>query len=159
VLAQVFADKRWVEGEMLRRGLTRVESTAADRLGVAEILALEDVARSDRCGIWRLRLVAVRSAAEAGRDAGSLQIVEASVVDAVLVEGTLILDFAQDWRHGFSVRLAAETRRLFRDAGGLARGCAERTGVTRTAHAGDGGQGYELGLALIPGNLGPAWCI
>src|ERR1700674_1265537 len=42
------------------------------------------------------------------------------------------------------------------DAVRLARGCAERTGVTRTAHAGDGGQGYELGLALIPGNLGPA---
>jgi endonuclease YncB( thermonuclease family) len=117
VLAQVFADKRWVEGEMLRRGLARVESTADNRLGVAEMLALEDVARSARRGIWRLRSFAVRSAAEAGRDAGSFQIVEGSVVDAVLVEGTLYLNFAQDWRHGFSVRLAAETRRLFRDAG------------------------------------------
>jgi hypothetical protein len=56
---------------------------------------------------WRLRFLAVRSAAEAGRDAGSFQIVEGSVVDAVLVEGTLYLNFARDWRHGFSRRPAA----------------------------------------------------
>jgi endonuclease YncB( thermonuclease family) len=131
VLAQLFADGRWVEGELLRRGLARVESTADNRLGVGEMLALEHQARDARRGIWRTRFFAVRPAADAGRDAGSFQIVEGSVVDAVLIDGTLYLNFARDWRHGFSVKLAADARRLFRDAGSDPRSLAGRRLLVR----------------------------
>ena len=117
VLAHVFVGKRWVQGEMLRRGLARVQSTADNRLGVDEMLAREERARQARRGLWRDPFYAVRVPEEAGRYAGSFQIVEGSLVDAAAVDGQLFLNFADDWRTAFSLRLAPETLRLFRAEG------------------------------------------
>jgi micrococcal nuclease len=117
VLAHVFAGKRWVEGELLSRGLARVESTADNRSGVAAMLAREAAARGARRGLWRESFFAVRAASDAGRYAGSFQIVEGIVVDVVAVDGALLLNFAEDWRHGFALRLTSEAARLLRGAG------------------------------------------
>jgi micrococcal nuclease len=117
ILAQVFAGRRWVQGELLRRGLARVASTADDRLGVDEMLAREARARQARRGIWRDRFFAVRTADEAGRYAGSFQIVEGTAVDSAMVEGQLFVNFGSNWRTAFSLRLAPEALRLFRAAG------------------------------------------
>jgi hypothetical protein len=81
------------------------------------MLAQEAAARSARRGLWRTAFFAVRAAADAGRHAGSFQIVEGTVVDAVAVDGALLLNFAADWRHGFSARLTSDAARLFRGAG------------------------------------------
>jgi micrococcal nuclease len=117
IVAHVFIGKRWVQGEMIRRGLARVASTADNRRGVTELLAREDRARQARHGIWRDRFYAVRAADEAGRYAGSFQIVEGTVVDTAMVDGQLFVNFAADWRSGFSLKLAPETLRLFRAEG------------------------------------------
>jgi endonuclease YncB( thermonuclease family) len=117
ILAQLFVGKRWVQGEMIRRGLARVASTADNRLGVTEMLAREDRARQARRGIWRDRFYAVRAADEAGRYAGSFQIVEGTVVDTAMVEGQLFVNFGGDWRTAFSLRLSSEVLRLFRAEG------------------------------------------
>jgi len=114
ILAHLFQGESWVQGELLRRGLARVQSTADNRKGVAEMLALEDAARGARRGLWREHRFAVRAAAEAGRYAGSFQIVEGAVVDAVRFDGAVWLNFAADWRHGFTLHLAAPALRLFR---------------------------------------------
>src|SRR5690348_2189453 len=45
ILAQVFVAARWVQGEMIRRGLARVASAADNRIGVVELLAREAKAR------------------------------------------------------------------------------------------------------------------
>lgn len=117
ILAHLFIGRRWVQGEMLRRGLARVQSTADNRLGVAEMLAREERAREERRGLWRDPFYAVRAPEEAGRYAGSFQIVEGILVDAATVEGQLFLNFGADWRSAFSLRLAPETLRLFRAEG------------------------------------------
>ena len=117
ILAQVFVGARWVQGEMIRRGLARVASTADDRIGVVELLAREARARQARRGIWRDRFYAVRDADEAGRYAGSFQIVEGEVADTALVEGQLFVNFGADWRTAFSLRLSPEALRLFRREG------------------------------------------
>jgi micrococcal nuclease len=117
VLAQVFVGKRWVQGEMIRLGLARVASAADNRVGVVEMLAREERARRARRGIWRDRFYAVRAADEAGRYAGSFQIVEGEVVDMARVEGQLFVNFGDDWRTAFSVRLPPEVVRLFRAEG------------------------------------------
>jgi micrococcal nuclease len=117
VLAQVFVGKRWVQGELVRRGLARVASTADNRIGIAELLAREARARQARRGIWRDRFYAVRDADEAGRYAGSFQIVEGEVADTAMVEGQLFVNFGEDWRTAFSLRLAPEALRLFRAEG------------------------------------------
>jgi endonuclease YncB( thermonuclease family) len=117
ILAHVFVGKRWVQGEMIRRGLARVASAADNRLGVAEMLAREERARQAQRGIWRDRFYAVRAADEAGRYGGSFQIVEGAVVDTARVEGQLFVNFGDDWRTAFSLRLPLETLRLFRAEG------------------------------------------
>jgi micrococcal nuclease len=117
VLAHLFVGKRWVQGEMIRRGLARVASAADNRVGVAELLAREERARQARRGIWRERFYAVRAADEAGRYAGSFQIVEGEVADIAVVEGQLFVNFGEDWRTAFSLRLAPETLRQFRAEG------------------------------------------
>ena len=117
ILAQVFVGARWVQGEMIRRGLARVASAADNRVGVAELLAREARARQARRGIWRDRFYAVREADEAGRYAGSFQIVEGEVADTAMVEGQLFVNFGADWRTAFSLRLSPEALRLFRREG------------------------------------------
>lgn len=117
ILAQVFVGTRWVQGELIRRGLARVASAADNRAGVTELLAREARARQARRGIWRDRFYAVRDADEVGRYAGSFQIVEGEVVDTALVEGQLFVNFGADWRTAFSLRLASDALRLFRSEG------------------------------------------
>lgn len=117
ILAQVFVGARWVQGEMIHRGLARVASAADNRIGVVELLAREAKARQARRGIWRDRFYAVRDAEEAGRYAGSFQIVEGEVVDTALVEGQLFVNFGADWRTAFSLRLSPEALRRFRSEG------------------------------------------
>jgi micrococcal nuclease len=117
ILAEVFVGTRWVQGEMIRRGLARVASAADNRAGVVELLAREARARQARRGIWRDRFYAVRDADEAGRYAGSFQIVEGEVADTAMVEGQLFVNFGEDWRTAFSLRLSPEALRLFRREG------------------------------------------
>lgn len=117
VIAQLFAGRRWVQGELLSRGLARVAGSADNRLGLTEMLAREAKARKARRGLWRDPFYAVRQAEEAGRFAGSFQLVEGRIVDGATVDGQVFLNFAEDWRHAFSLRFAAETIRLFRAEG------------------------------------------
>lgn len=113
-VAQLFVGRRWVQGEMLRRGLARVDGSADERQGLSEMLAREAKARRSRRGLWRDPAYEVRAPAQAGRYAGSFQLVEGRVVAAHRAEGALLLNFAADWRHGFSLRLAPEMLRLMR---------------------------------------------
>src|SRR5260370_22058099 len=102
---------------MIRRGWARVGGAADTRQGVAERLAREDRARQARHGIWRDRFYAVRAADDAGRYAGSFQIVEGTAVDTAMVEGQLFINFGGDWRTAFSLRLPPDALRLFRAEG------------------------------------------
>jgi micrococcal nuclease len=113
VAAHLFVEGRWLENELVKRGLARVMGTAEHRRGLAELLRSEAQARRARRGLWRDAAYAVRRAAEAARDAGSFALVEGKVVAASRGDDALFLDFAED-RRGFRLRLSAEAMRLFR---------------------------------------------
>lgn len=117
LLAHAVANGVWLQGELLRRGLARVESFADNRAGIAAMLAIERRARRSRRGIWADPFYAVRRAEEAGRYAGTFQIVEGTVVDAATVEGQVFVNFAAEWRAGFRLRIAGDALRLCRAAG------------------------------------------
>ena len=57
-------DGTWVQGEMLKKGMSRVYSFADNRARVGRMLALESEARAARRGIWVLRFYAVRTPRE-----------------------------------------------------------------------------------------------
>ncbi len=108
---------RWLQGEMVRRGLARVYSFRDNRALVAELLALEAEARAARRGIWRLSFYRPRDAAEAGRYIGGFELVEGRVVKAAEVRGRVYLNFGQDWRQDFTATISPGERETFAAAG------------------------------------------
>lgn len=117
VLGQLFAGGRWVERELVRRGLARVHGEADAREGIAALLAAEAAARKARRGLWRRPAFRVRTPDEAAQDAGSFQIVAGKVASVAAVGGGVRVNFGPDWRTGFSLHIGHEALELCRTAG------------------------------------------
>lgn len=117
VLAQLFAAGRWIQGALLRRGLARVRGRADERLGLREMLAIENAARVARRGLWRFPSFAVRDAATVGRDVGTFQIVTGTVAATAMVRGVAYVNFGADWRTAFSLRITGAALAMCRTAG------------------------------------------
>lgn len=115
-LAHLFlSDGTWVQGEMLRQGLARVYTFADNRTAAAEMLMLETGARNANQGIWAHGFYRVRSVADVEKNAkpwrGTFQLIEGRVVDVADVRGVFYLNFGEDWRTDFTVRIPAKTAR------------------------------------------------
>ena len=110
-------DGRWIQGEMLRRGLARVYSFQDNRALVREILTIEQEARTARYGIWDLPFFAVRGAQELEQYLNRFVIVEGRVAAADEVRGRMYLNFDKDWRTDFTVSVAPGDMRIFRSEG------------------------------------------
>lgn len=118
LLAHLFAaDGTWVQGALLRTGMARVYSFSDNRSRIAGLLAEERAARAARRGIWGHPFYAVRDVADLGHHLSTFQVVEGRVIAAARVKGTIYLNFGDDWRTDFTVRLKSQARRLFRGAG------------------------------------------
>lgn len=117
-LAHLFLDDgTWIQGAMLLRGLARVYSFPDNRAMVDRMLAAERQARLGAAGIWANGWYAVRKPEDTIRDIGSFQIVEGPVVNTADVRGTIYLNFGQDWRTDFTVKISKGDRASFKDAG------------------------------------------
>ena len=106
-------DGLWIEGEMLRLGLARVYTFADNRLAAAEMLAIEAVARAARRGLWADPYYAVRDAATVGRHLDGFDIVEARIQSVAKVKGRFYLNFGDDWRRDFTVKIERQSVKLF----------------------------------------------
>jgi hypothetical protein len=118
--AQVFvtddAPAMWIQTAMLSRGLARV-SILPDRAECsAELYAAENAARAQHIGIWTLSAYAVRPASDVSlADLGTFQIVEGKVANAASRGGRAYLNFGADWKTDFTVTIAPEDMKTFRD--------------------------------------------
>jgi len=114
VRVQAFGDV-WIQTELLRRGLARVD-IAPDRSDcAADLYKAEKQARESRTGLWASPVFGIRRAdAVPQSDEGSFQIVEGQVVNAASHDGRLFLDFNADYRRGFSATIAPEDHAAFR---------------------------------------------
>ncbi len=117
LIVHLFVGPRWVQGALVSDGHVRVRSYAGNRQRVAELLAREDAARKARLGIWAHSRYAVRTPESVRRDLDSWQIVEGTVRAVAAFRDVTYLNFDDDWRTDFTVRIAARARRLFRNAG------------------------------------------
>ena len=110
-------DGTWIQGRLLLDGMARVYSFHDNRALIAEMLALERKARSEKRGIWKLAYYRVRNPAETWDDIDSFQIVEGRVVDAARVRDTVFLNFGPDWRTDFTFRIGRRALRLYEKLG------------------------------------------
>ena len=113
LVAQVFDQERWIQGELVRMGLARVESTAENRGTIVAMQEIEDVARVARLGIWADGRYEVRAAENTDRFLNRFEIVEGKVLAAEQVGGRIYLNFGPDWRNDFTVSVAPTDVRTF----------------------------------------------
>jgi endonuclease YncB( thermonuclease family) len=117
IMAQLFANGRWVQRELLRRGLARVHGAADTRVGLRAMMAVEAKARAARRGLWRRAFFAVRRPEDAARVTGSFQLVEGTVADVATVAGGVYVNFGPDWHTAFALRIAGAALKLCRADG------------------------------------------
>lgn len=118
VRGQLFTgDGSWVQAELLRRGLARVE-IAPDRVDCAtELFEIEAKARAAHAGLWSNPAYAVRTPQTLGRDTGTFQIVQGTVHNTEFKDGRAYLNFGADWRSDFTVVIDPEDMPNFRKLG------------------------------------------
>ena len=117
LLAQLYADTLWVQGELLGRGLARVAGSADQRIGLHEMLAIERRARSARRGLWSDASFAIVPAEEAGHHAGSFALATGTVAGVSTSSNGLLLFFGADTHTGLVLSVAPDVARLCRDSG------------------------------------------
>lgn len=66
-------------------------------------------------GLWALNAFAVRPATSLSSDIGRYVVVEGKVVNVGNADGRVFLDFASDFRKGFSAIIQPEDRKAFRE--------------------------------------------
>lgn len=112
---QVFGSV-WLQIELLKQGLARV-SIPPDRQECSpDFYEAEADARNAGRGVWALTEFAVLPAQAFAAPSGSFQLVQGRVVNVASHDGRVFLDFSQDYRKGFSVIIAPEDRRPFRNS-------------------------------------------
>jgi len=117
VRAQAFAGDRWIQNELLSRGLARV-SIAPDRTEcAAELFAVEARARGAHAGLWASPAYAIRTPMNLWRDVGTFQIVQGKVLNTTKRNDRVYLNFGSDWRTDFTVTIDPDDMPNFRKAG------------------------------------------
>lgn len=97
----------WVQERLLRLGLARFAGGVGDTDQRTALLAAEQAARADSRGIWRNPRYIVRSADDPASIYNGFQIVQGRVRDIGRGDGTVFLNFGEDWRNDFTAGVTA----------------------------------------------------
>lgn len=111
------SDGAWAQGTLLSLGLARVMTTQRNPEMSAQMLALEDEARTAKLGLWENKNYAVLSPGDAATHLDSFQVVEGKIESVSLKENRIYLNFGADWRDDFTVSIAPGDKRAFIKAG------------------------------------------
>jgi len=118
VRAQVLTkDGTWLQAELLRRGLARVDLAPDRGECYRELYDAEGVARAARAGIWSSPAYAIRTPDTVKADVGTFQLVVGKVLSSDLRDGRAYLNFGPDWRTDFTVTISPDDIKTFRRMG------------------------------------------
>ena len=112
------ADGSWLQGELVQRGLALV-APAADVPGpvLAALLALEAAARAAGRGLWAGGRSGPWPAERVAAERGSYVLVRGRVQAVARTQEFVYLNFGDDWRRDFTVRVEARRVRGLARAG------------------------------------------
>lgn len=127
MVAHAYApDGRWLQGELLARGLARVQ-TAPDHRGLAAaMLAVESAAREAGRGLWADPDFVVVPAEGGNWPWSGFVLVEGRIQAATTVAGRAYLNFGADWREDFTVTIAPADLKTYLSEGGAVETLAGR---------------------------------
>ncbi|MFM2042947.1 MAG: hypothetical protein RLY86_1523 [Pseudomonadota bacterium] len=110
-------DGLWVQGELLRRGLARMETWADARGAAAALRRAEREGRSAGAGLWGAPDGQPRDAGRSPRDwvadFGRFHLVRGKVLTATKARDRVYLNFGGEWRSDFTVEIENRDLRLF----------------------------------------------
>jgi endonuclease YncB( thermonuclease family) len=117
----VIAPNLWLEAELVRRGLARVETTRDTAAAATDLLAIEAAARTANRGLWALRAYRVRDAAALRSWRDSFQVVAGRIAASHKSPGrqwleVTGLEFAGTRGRSLELEIPAAANRLFRAA-------------------------------------------
>lgn len=118
LLAHVFntkgGERLWIQGEMLAGGLARAYALPGEGTCLTELLAHERLARNSRLALWQSHVYAPRRAHlthNLARLRSTFQIVTGKVAKVSRTKSALYLNFGDDWRNDFTVRIGSHLLR------------------------------------------------
>jgi endonuclease YncB( thermonuclease family) len=118
VRVQAFTeDGTWIQTELLRRGLARVDLAPDRGECYRELYDAEIAARAANAGLWAMPAYQVRTPDNVGADIGTFQVVMGRVLDSSIVNGRAFLNFGPDWHTAFTVTISPDDLKTFRAMG------------------------------------------
>ena len=111
------ADGEWLQSQMITQGWAWVYSTSDFTYGASELYGLEDESRRQGRGLWSYKSYRLKDAAKLNDNVGRFEIVEGKVVDVATVKNVTYINFSDDWRKDFTLRMNWRARNLFKKTG------------------------------------------
>jgi hypothetical protein len=112
--------ERWLQADLVSRGLALVSSRVGDPACAKVLLAKEHSARTGKLGLWGEPVYVMGKADDpAGvlQSRGRLALVEGKVVSVRESGGTIYVNFGRRWSEDFTVTIAKRNERAFSAAG------------------------------------------
>lgn len=109
---------RWLEPALLAEGALLLDAEPPEAAVAPLLRAAEAAARAAGRGLWADPAHAPLPAEAAAAALGRFAVVEGRVLAAAAVRGTGYLNFEEDWRSDFTIRLPAAALRALERAGG-----------------------------------------
>lgn len=111
------SDKTWAQGMLLALGVARVRTTQYNPEMGQQMLALENQARNLKVGLWAMDEYAILSPENTASHIGSYQIIEGTVVSVSMRRNKLYLNFGNNWKEDFTVRISSSRRKAYEKNG------------------------------------------
>ncbi len=139
-------DGTWINRIMLTRGMARVMSFPDNRTVISSLLKAEAEARNAERGLWALPAYQVKTPESIKSAEEGFHIVAGRLVDAARVRERIYLNFEENWREDFTLRIRKKSTagvfeiRESRDGPGQAHAAAHVRGLIHRYQTGVRGQ-------------------
>lgn len=104
---------RWLSLTLLEEGLAYAFPVGESPEHAAALYAAEDKARARNKGLWAHPLLAAQPSKAVTTRPGTFAVIKGPVIGATKVAGTVYLNFDDDWREDFTIRLVWPLRRQY----------------------------------------------
>jgi hypothetical protein len=112
--------ERWLQADLVGRGLALVSARVGDPACAKLLLAKEQSARAAKLGLWGEPVYVMGKAddpAEVLKSRGRFALVEGKVLSVRESGGTIYVNFGRRWSEDFTVTIAKRNERVFSAAG------------------------------------------
>lgn len=110
------ADGGWLQSKMIKQGWAWVSSTRDFTHGATALYGLEDEARRQGHGLWSYNSYSLKDASNLNNKVGRFEIVEGKVMGVATVKNVTYINFGNDWRKDFTLKMNWRARKLFEKA-------------------------------------------